>query len=219
MARVHVPQYGQDYSVEPRRVVSVGELERIYGRNAQIELRPQSDGINSDAAYADTIELPMQRNRWLWVLLLLLVGAAGVVMYALYRNGSGAALAQRFGAVPSLHETESPPMRLSFEPPAMLVRISTEQLGALGNAKATTQLSEPVDSLTESSTTSGSTDVMSSGAATRSRPEDEAATRDALRLEAERVQREPRTTGSPQGEQPAPPSNPSPPGYIEAEIR
>jgi hypothetical protein len=218
MARATTPPFGQYYARNPRRVVSVGELERLYGRHAQVELRSSPTNANAapnaaeppsyydPQAYDDPIELPVQRSPWLPLVVVLMLGIGALLGYALYRRGLVPPQLVRQRVV--LQESQSLPSTISWQPPPVLPIIGAEDTAALAsptsNAPATAAdakadaPTEPaqVPSAGEAASPARDTAVPTTQPAARARraapanrtTEDEAATMDAIRRERARVQ-------------------------------
>ncbi len=232
MARGYPPAYGRSQTGTQRRVMSVAELEQMYGRNAQVELRSppvyqqdtayqagdyqpdpayQGDPAYYDPeAYDDPVEVPVRRSPWLPVVVLMMLGIGGLLGYGLYNRGLVPA-----SLIPSKvalqHTTESLPVERDWKALPALPHIST---GVVTNISAATP-STPTPS---GEGTPGSAPAAAAPAARPSTStEDDAATLEMIRRERERLDdpggvQQPSTTGEPSSE-----GESAPPGYIEAE--
>lgn len=230
MARGYPPAYGRSQTGTQRRVMSVAELERMYGRNAQVELRSppvyeqdtayQAGNYQPDPAYQgdgayydpqayeeDPVEVPVRRSPWLPVVVVMMLGIGALLGYGLYNRGLVPA-----SLIPSkvaLHQqTESLPVERDWKALPALPHIST---GVVTNISAATP-STPVPA-SENADTSGA----AAGPAARptTSAEDNAATLEMIRRERERLDdpggtQQPSTTGETTEAEPVP-------GYIEAE--
>jgi len=187
MARAYTPPFRPDY-VEPpprRQVMSVGELEHMYGRNAQVELRSPpmtaersfypsnpSPEYGSTAPYEydeDSIDLPVRRSPWLPVVVVMMLAVGGFFGYALYQRGAipaqfvPAALRTHRLALnngPALRETESVPVQAAFAVPKTLPVLSTGDTPLLSTISAARPAEEaPRDG----EVTTNPTDALSNG--------------------------------------------------------
>ena len=234
MARGYPPAYGRSQTGTQRRVMSVAELERMYGRNAQVELRsppvyqedtayqagnyppPPEPGYQGDGAYYDPeayddpVEVPVRRSPWLPVVVVMMLGIGALLGYGLYNRGLVPA-----SLIPSkvaLHQvTESLPVERDWKALPALPHIST---GVVTNISAATPATPtPAGKATQPA----ATEAASPAARPTTSAEDDAATLEMIRRERERLDdpggvQQPSTTGEPSSE-----AETTPPGYIEAE--
>lgn len=147
MARAYTPPYGNNRPGRPR-VMSVAELERRYGPNAQVELRSapvNPYGVTSryedpgayDLYEEDPVELPVKKSPWLPVVIVLMLGIGAFLGFALYRQGL---IPTRLvpGRV-ALLPTDSLPVTDTLSPPPALPRLSS------GNLQSTVSSSIPAE--------------------------------------------------------------------------
>ncbi len=229
MARGYPPAYGRSQTGTERRVMSVAELERMYGRNAQVELRSppvyqqdpsyQAAGYHPEPAYQadppyydpeaydDPVEVPVKRSPWLPVVVVMMLGIGALLGYGLYNRGL--VPAQLMPSHVAMQKTESLPIERDWKGLPALPHISTGVVTNISAAKP----AAPAPA-TENTETSGA----AAGPAARptTSTEDNAATLEMTRRERARLDdpggpQQPSTTGE------ATEAEPTPPGYIEAE--
>lgn len=237
MARGYPPANGRSQTGTQRRVMSVAELEHMYGRNAQVELRsppvyqqdtayqagnyPQQqpdpgyagDGAYYDPeAYDDPVETPVRRSPWLPVVVLMMLGIGALLGYGLYNRGLVPA-----SLIPSKvalhHKTESLPVEREWKALPALPHIST---GVVTNISGATP-STPVPASEGAPAPASATEATGPAARPTTSTEDDAATLEMIRRERERLDdpggvQQPSTTGEASSE-----GESTPPGYIEAE--
>jgi hypothetical protein len=217
--------------------MSVAELERMYGRNAQVELRSppayeqepvyqqapgyqgagyepepvyQADPPYYDPeAYDDPVQVPVKRSPWLPVVVVMMLGIGALLGYGLYTRGL--IPARLLPSHVAMQKTESLPIERDWKGLPALPHISTGVVTSISAAKPAT----PAPA-TETSDRSGA----AAGPAARpmTSTEDNAATLEMIRRERERLDdpggtQQPSTTGEATEAE----AEPSPPGYIEAE--
>jgi hypothetical protein len=220
--------------------MSVGELERVYGRDAQVELRsspvqqyapPVQQYQGSDNGYyeqyadEDPVEVPVRRSPWLPIVVVLMLGVGAVLGYGLFRRGL---VPEQLAPAPApMQETESLPVERSFTALPALPRITTEGVArSVSGATPAEPLPAPEqqpgsEALAAPATPQPAPAQNRAAAGARSASEDEAATLEMIRRERERAANPeaPETDTTPP-EYRSEPSEPAPiPGYIEAEVR
>jgi hypothetical protein len=247
MARAYTPGFGQNYTGNARRVVSVGELERVYGRNAQVELRAPLDQLNQQQvepqgyydpeAYDDPVELPVRRSPWLPIVVLLMLGVGAFIGFAMYRRGIVPAQLVQQRVV--LQESESLPSAISWQPPPVLPILSSNGIptptgpsanrsagdesstdSSASDATANAAAGEQANSAASAAAEDKSNSGASGRGAARNRAnEDEAATLKAIRREREQLQTQPARPreNAQRNSAESVYPEPTPPGYIEAE--
>ncbi|HEY6557369.1 MAG TPA: hypothetical protein VI072_08850 [Polyangiaceae bacterium] len=217
--------------------MSVAELERMYGRNAQVELRNppayqqepvyqqepgyQAAGYRPEPpyqadppyydpdAYDDPVETPVKRSPWLPVVVVMMLGIGALLGYGLYNRGL--IPAQLMPSRVAMQKTESLPIERDWKGIPALPHISTDVVTSISAAKPSTP-----SPATEASDTSGAGAAARPAARPMTSTEDNAATLEMIRRERERLDdpggtQQPSTTGE------ATEAEPSVPGYIEAE--
>jgi len=220
--------------------MSVAELERRYGPNAQVELRSAplnygaaggydapSSGYDPDAYEEDPVELPVKRSPWLAAVVVLMLGIGAFLGFALHRQGLIPT-----SLVPgrvALSPTDSLPVSDELAPAPTLPLVSTGNFQATlssalpaENADTPSEAAQPargsedinVNPLPKAAAKSGSS--VAPGAVQQRRNADDAATLEAIRRERERLDRDLDRVNQPSPE-PREPEQSSPPGYIEAE--
>ncbi|HMJ13681.1 MAG TPA: hypothetical protein VK524_19825 [Polyangiaceae bacterium] len=238
MARGYPPAYGHNQTGSQRSVMSVAELERRYGRNAQVELRsppdlqspplyqpepeyladpgyaPNSGGYYDPDAYDDPVEVPVKRSPWLPVVVLMMLGIGALLGYGLYNRGL--VPTQLLGSKVALQRTESLPVERDWKALPALPHISTGVVTSINAAKP----AAPVPGA-ETATDEAAGGVVGPAARPAPNGEDDAATLEMIRRERERLDEirgtSPNTAPTEPSTEPSTEAEPTPPGYIEAE--
>ncbi len=147
----HDPYPDFRQATPPRQLLTVSELEQLFGPDATVELR----STRPEHVEADLEVVPPRRtSRWMAPVLLVLFGAASLLGYALLRTTAPVDTAASVGSwlgKSTLGPTEETPIQVDYQLPPLVAKISSAAPSPQAPSPASTEAPNDSASVVEPS--------------------------------------------------------------------